>query len=133
MRLISPVSNIYLANEIRPKSIMVRDIRRSRLREFRAWVTSIDWSIIKQIPSVQEKVDLLYSSLTCFEFFLPLRTVKVLSTDKPWISAGLKLLIAKRQKALAIHGKSSQVYRALRNRVQRECSICKKRFYNNKV
>ena len=113
---------------------MVRDIRRSRLREFRAWVTSIDWSIIKQIPSVQEKVDLLYSSLTfAVNFFLSLRTVKVLSTDKPWISAGLKLLIAKRQKALAIHGKSSQVYRALRNRVQRECSICKKRFYNNKV
>lgn len=64
---------------------------------------------------------------------LPLRTVKVSSTDKPWISAGLKLLIAKRQKPLAIHGKSSQVYRALRNRVQRECSMCKKRFYNNKV
>ena len=45
----------------------------------------------------------------------------------------MKLLIAKRQKALAIHRKSSQVYRALRNRVQRECSMCKKRFYNNKV
>ena len=65
--------------------------------------------------------------------FLPLRKVKVSSTDKPWISAGLKILIAKRQKALAIHGKSSQVYKALRNRVQRECSMCKKRFYNNKV
>ena len=89
---------------MRPKSIMVRDIGRSRLREFKASVTSMDWSIIKQIPSVQEKVDLLYSCLTfAVNLFLPLRTVKVSSTDKPWISAGLKLLIAKRQKALAIH------------------------------
>ena len=93
----------------------------------------MDWSIIKQIPSVQEKVDLLYSCLTfAVNLFLPLRKVKVSLTDKPWISVGLKLLIAKGQKALVIHGKSSQVYKALRNRVQRECFMCKKRFYNNK-
>ena len=132
--MISPASNIHPSNKMRPKRILVRDIRRSRLREFGAWVTSMDWSIIKQIPSVQEKVDLLYSCLTfAVNLFLPLRKVKVSSTDKPWILAGLKLLIAKRQKALVIHGKSSQVYKALRNRVQRECSMCKKRFYNNKV
>ena len=116
--MISPGSNIHPSNKMRPKRILVRDIRRSRLREFGAWVTSMDWSIIKQI---QENVDLLYSCLTfAVNLFLPLRKVKVSSTDKPWILAGLKLLIAKRQKALVIHGKSSQVYKALRNRVQRE-------------
>ena len=45
--MISPVSNIHPSNKMRPKSILVRDIRRSRLREFGAWVTSMDWSIIK--------------------------------------------------------------------------------------
>ena len=82
----------------------------------------------------REKVDLLYSCLTfAVNLFLPMRKVKVSSTDKPWILDGLKLLKAKRQKALVIHGKSSQVYKALRNRVQRDCSMCKKSFYNNKV
>lgn len=45
----------------------------------------------------------------------------------------LKGLIEKRQKALAVHVKDSQVYKHWRAKVQRECKICKRNYYNNKI
>lgn len=68
--LISLVSNFHPPNEMRPKSIMVRDIRRSRLRQCGAWVTSMDWSIIKQIPSVKRKL-ISCTANVCCEFTSP--------------------------------------------------------------
>ena len=45
----------------------------------------------------------------------------------------MKLLIAQRQKALPKWGKTSDIYKRLRNGVREACSKCNKRFYENKV
>ena len=49
---------------------------------------------------MQAKFDLLRSCLMkTVDTFFPFRKVKILLTDKPWITSSLKLLIAQRQKA----------------------------------
>ena len=42
-------------------------------------------------------------------------------------------LIVERQNALYMCGKDLAKYKQLRNRVQRECKVCKERYYQRKV
>ena len=131
--LINPVNGNQSSN-VRAKSKILRDTRVSRLQDFGAWITTYDWSAILNISEVQVKCDLLHSCLMkAVNTFFPSRKVKISATDKPWITSSLKLLIAQRQKALPKWGKTSDIYKQLRNRVQEACSKCMKRFYENKV
>ena len=60
--LINPV-NGYQSSNVRAKSKILRDNRVSRLREYGAWITTYDWSVILNISEVQAKFDLLSSCL----------------------------------------------------------------------
>ena len=132
--LIGPAHNYLVPSNVRLKTIASRNLRYSQLRAFGAFITSNDWLIMKQIPGAQEKINFIQSRLTfAVEKVSLIRMVKVSPNDKPWISPGLKLLLAKRQKVLALFGKSSEVYETIRNRIQKECSAYKKRFYVNEV
>ena len=126
--LINPVNGNQSSN-VRAKSKILHDTRVSRLQDFGAWITTYDWSAILNISEVQVKCDLLHSCLMkAVDTFFPSRKVKISATDKPWITSSLKLLIARRQKALAKWGKTSGIYKQLRNRVQEAFSKCNKRF-----
>lgn len=131
--LIKPLNSNQFSN-LRTKSQMLRDTRASRLRAFGQWITTYDWTAILNISAVQSKFDLLHSCLMkAVNTFFPVKKVKISASDKPWITSAVKSLIAQRQKALVKWGKSSDNYKRLWNRVQEECSKCKKRFYGNKV
>ena len=131
--LIKPLNSNQFSN-LRTKSQMLRDTRASRLRAFGQWITTYDWTAILNISDVQSKFDLLHSCLMkAVNTFFPAKKVKISASDKPWITSAVKSSIAQRQKALVKWGKSSDNYKRLRNRVQEECSKCKKRFYENKV
>ena len=126
--LINPENGNQSSN-VRAKSKILRDTRVSRLRGYGAWITTYDWSAILNISEVQAKFDLLRSCrMKAVDTFFPFRKVKISATDKPWITSSLKLLIARRQKALAKWGKTSGIYKQLRNRVQEAFSKCNKRF-----
>ena len=59
-----------------------------------------------------------------------LRTRK---SDKAWVTQSLKLLIKRRQRALHLYGKISQIYKYWRNKVQQEVKTARKRFYHQSV
>ena len=61
---------------------------------------------------------------------MPEHSIKVKS-DRPWLSAQLKQLIARRQKAFASGNQS--LFEFLRNKVNQECKCCGKVYYENKV
>ena len=57
---------------------------------------SFDWNCILQLSSVQEKFNMLYTILeNVVDIYLPLKNIKVCTSDKPWVSAKLKRLVAK--------------------------------------
>ena len=111
-----------------------RDLRPSRINDFGRWIKQYEWSNVLNLNNVQDKYDMFQSIITnSVNRFLPLRVVRSCSSDKPWITPKVKGLVKKRQKALSIHGKDSCVYKQWRAKVQIECKICKRNYYNNKV
>ena len=116
------------------KVIYKRDLRESRMREFGSWITRQDWSEILSTVNVSEKFDKFHTTLSsAVIYFLPYKRVKVSGSDKPWITANLKMLIIKRQKALRVYGNNSDLFKHLRNKVQSAVRQCKKSFYRSKV
>ncbi|KAK2562579.1 hypothetical protein P5673_014262 [Acropora cervicornis] len=59
--------------------------------------------------------------------------VNISSSDKPWISSKIKILINKRQMLLHKVGKESPRYKEVRNAVFRECAKCKKFFFTARL
>ena len=64
-----------------------RDLRTSSLHAFGRWITNFDWSPVLNLSRVSEKFDLFSQTLlNAIDSYLPLRRVKVCSSDKPWVS-----------------------------------------------
>ncbi len=65
------------------------------------------------------------------DIIMPLRSVKLHVNDAPWITAEFKELIKARSKAFA-RG-DTEYFRRLRNDVNRERKLCRKRYFHSKV
>ncbi|XP_048590589.1 uncharacterized protein LOC125573834 [Nematostella vectensis] len=115
-------------------TITKRDTRDSALRGFGSWITSFSWDEVYCLDNCKEKFELFYQILSdAINQFLPLKTFRVHSTDKPWISTKTKSFVARRQHALVRYGKDSPAFKMWRNKVQKAISSAKKSFYNSKV
>ena len=84
--------------------------------------------MLDTVNTCEEKHSMLKTGL---DFILPLKLKTIHSNEPPWISATLKDLIKKRQKALA-QGHVNK-FKQLRNRVNRECKLCRSKFYAAKI
>ena len=62
---------------------------------------------------------------------MPVRSVNVHQTDRPWLNADLKRLVQKRQQAFA--SGDTFLFKLLRNKVNRERKRCRTTYYNNNV
>ena len=65
------------------------------------------------------------------DILLPTKTIKKRLDDPPWMTQHLKSLIQQRQKALAKG--HDQLFKSLRNRVNRERKQCRSKYYDSKV
>ena len=68
---------------------------------------------------------------TGLDHVMPMRTRKVYSTEPPWITSSLMNLLQKWQSPLS-RG-DDQMFRQLRNRVDRERKMCRANYYRAKV
>lgn len=62
---------------------------------------------------------------------MPVRSVKIHQTDRPWLNADLKRLVQKRQQAFA--SGDMFLFKLLRNKVNHERKRCRAIYYDNKV
>lgn len=62
---------------------------------------------------------------------MPVRSVKVHETDRPWFNCHLNALIARRQKEFA--SGNTVICRLHRNKVNRARKRCRKAYYENKA
>ena len=131
--LIPPVKSLNLPRATL-QTVLRRDMRPSCFNALGRWMTSFDWACILQLTSVQEKCNMLYTTLqNAVDCYLPARNVKVCTSDKPWVSSKRKRLVARRQHALKFYGKNSPLFKLLRAQVQEEVRNCKRAFYSTKV
>ena len=72
-----------------------------------------------------------HTHLACHGYFFPLKTVKLHSSDKPWMTAHLKNLIKPRQRAF--HSGNINLWYHYRDKVRHAIRERKKKFYADKV
>ena len=96
------------------------------------FITEFDWSILDSLSSCDEKWS-AFESIIRFgmDILLPTKTIKKRLDDPPWMTQHLKSLIQQRQKSLAKG--HDQLFKSLRNRVNRERKQCRSKYYDSKV
>ena len=78
----------------------------------------VDWSPLYHMSTRAEPLHCLqFTIISIPDMHMPMRTTSQCSTDTPWITPYFKDLIKKRQKAF--QSKDKNIYRSLRNKVNR--------------
>ena len=118
-----------------PKFILKRDKRESRRAELGRYFATMDWQLLFSSASgCQDMLDILHNAIhTGLDILMPVKRVRVNTSDVPWMTSHLKSLILKRQKAFREHGAESSCYKFYRNAVNRERKSSKASFYKIKV
>ena len=110
---------------------MKRDHRPSRRAEFGRYLCSIDWSSINSDQNSCEEMwnffyDVIFAGL---DLLMPIKEIKISTTDAPWMNDRLKLLIKKRQQAFVTYGSKSIIFKQYRNLVNRKQKSCRAKYY----
>jgi len=91
-----------------------------------------DWSSLFSMNDCEHMANYLYSVIhNLLDLYLPLRTSKRFTNEKPWVDDNFRLLIRRRQYAWK-HGNTAQ-YNALRNQVQRLATKLRSNYYKKRV
>ena len=109
-----------------------RHVTTETKRTFAAALTAINWSSLYHLSTCQEQFDAFMSVLnSLIEEHFPTTTAVRHSNDKPWVTKGFKALAQDRQRAL--HEGDTETYRRLRNKINRQRSRLREKFYQSKV
>ncbi|PFX17465.1 Angiopoietin-related protein 3 [Stylophora pistillata] len=132
---------VTVAPRIRDKSqsaskfVLKRDKRASRKAELGRYLDAIDWlTLFSSAESCEDLLDVFMNCIrTGLDLIMPVKRVRINTTDAPWMTQHLKSLIRKRQKAFHQHGSDSVQFKFFRNAVNRGRKACKASFYKSKV
>ena len=102
----------------------------SNINFFGQWITNYDWSPIFETVGCEAKYNEFNAVMSAMiEHFFPKKQLKTRKSDKAW----LKMSIRRRQRALYLYGKTSQIFKFWRNRVQQEVKSAHNKFYHQTV
>ncbi|XP_078585796.1 uncharacterized protein LOC144867616 [Branchiostoma floridae x Branchiostoma japonicum] len=117
---------------IKPTVKHIRHLSEQDLFEFGRWATTHDWSEVYNASGTTAKANAFHATLEdAIATFFPIKTIKTLSSDKPWITPNIKRLIALRQKAF--HKQSPAVWKLYRNMTHRAITRAKKNHFKDRV
>ena len=122
--------NLILLGKIQKKT--VRPLLKPNMHEFGRWITNHTWDEVLNATNTVDKTEAFYSTIhEAIDRHFPTKVVKLHTTDKPWITPEIKLLIKKRQKAFG--QKKMHLWRFLRNKVARLIDRSKKFYYKDRI
>ena len=126
-------SSAHSASKPKHKIIKLRDKRRSKVNSVGRFLLEIPWSsLLSSDQSCEGKLSLLIEVINYgLDTIMPVRSIKIHETDRPWVSTHLKQLIIRRQKAFS--SGNQPLFKILRNKVNRERKRCCMVYYENKV
>ncbi|KXJ10174.1 RNA-directed DNA polymerase from mobile element jockey [Exaiptasia diaphana] len=112
---------------------MSRDKRPSKVNSVGRFLLEIPWSsLLEAHPSCESKLTILTDIINFgLDTIMPVRSIKIHESDRPWISTQFKQLVKRRQQAFA--SGNTPLFKILRNKVNRERKRCRKLYYENKV
>lgn len=115
-----------------PVSKKYRQMKPENLNALGLKMNLEDWEEMYSKSDVDDKVSAFNSVIiTMFDETIPVRTVRVHSTDKPWMTSNIKALIKARQRAFT-KGESRK-YECLHTKVTKLISNAKLTYYKSKA
>ena len=91
-----------------------------------------NWTPIYHLETTEEQYEFFVSKIhSLLDAYLPIKTIKTRSNDRPWITDSFKMLVSKKQRAW--HEKRFGLYKYLKNKVNRESKSLQRRFYEQKI
>lgn len=133
----------HMSIEVKPKErsqlpvskckVKSRDLRPSNRLAVRSYLKLVDVpSILKNAVSCEGKVSMFEEIVkTGLDNIIPLRSKTIQLNEPPWMTLKLKGLIRNRQ--IALSEGNDEVFRHLRNCVNRERKACRSKYYTAKV
>ena len=89
--IMRPITNFLMSPARISKEISFRPLPQSGIDKMGQWITSQSWLEIYNAETAHEKAELLQNLvMTALETYLPKKTIKVTSDDKPWITSEVK-------------------------------------------
>ena len=115
------------------KLITTRDKRPSKIASVGRFLQQVPWSdLFSPAQSSEDKLNILTDIIHFgLNTIMPVSTIKIHESDRPWMITNLKQLISHRQKAFT--SGNNPLYKILRNKVNQACKRCRKSYYINKV
>ena len=115
------------------KTIISRDLRPSKRHAMQIYLENVDVPrLLDTVEPCVEKVSLFENIVKSgLDFIIPLRSKTIHRSEPPWLNDKLKNLIKRHQCALAKG--NMDTFRTLRNCMDRECKICRAKYYEAKV
>ncbi|CAB4006245.1 Hypothetical predicted protein [Paramuricea clavata] len=112
--------------------ILRRDCRLANKQALTMELSRTDWSCVQHYTTCNEKLTCFNAILSkAIDSHLPMRSIKLHPSDKPWINTNIKKLIAKRQRAwLTGHPSAYSFYR---NKTTKLCRQARRTYFNSKI
>ena len=117
------------------KVIYKRDSRASCKAAMGRYLCALDWPLLfNSLESCEELLNTFQQVIsTGLDLLMPLRKIRAIPSDVPWMSQKLKSLIQKRQEAFFKSGATSVQFKRYRNAVNRERKECRANYYESRV
>ena len=121
------------ASKPKHKTIKSRDKCPSKVNSLGHFLMEVPLSsLLSSDQSCAGKLSLLTEVINYgLDTIMPVRSITIHETDRPWVSLQLKQLIIRRQKAFT--SGNLPLFKILRNKVNRVPKRCRKVYYENKV
>jgi hypothetical protein len=114
------------------KRILRRDSRPSNKHDLFIKLSRADWIPLCHTTSCNDKVSLFTEIVSqAIDSTLPMRSIKIHPSDKPWINPEIKYFINKRQRAW-LNG-HTQMYTFYRNKVNKMCKEARRIYFTKRI
>lgn len=135
---------LYLSYKIRPPKVKPTIVMRRSFKSFNndnflTDLNLIDWDVVLNASSLEDKVNIFNSILTeLFDVHAPLRPIKLKHLPAPWLSADIRVLMNKRNRAKFKYKHNPTAenllkYKSLRNKCSRLCRTAQRKYIHTSI
>ena len=115
------------------RTVVFRPLTDTGVQDFGRWLSSNTWSEIYNLKDAHSKAESLQKMLLSqLDISLPEKSLKICTTDKPWINSELKKLDRQRKREY-LKNKKSIKWKKLNDEFSTKFLTAKRKYYNNLV
>ena len=115
------------------RTVVFRPLTDTGVQDFGHWLSSNTWSEIYNLKDAHSKAESLQKMLLSqLDISLPEKSLKICTTDKPWINSELKKLDRQRKREY-LKNKKSIKWKKLNDEFSTKFLTAKRKYYNNLV